>query len=84
MSAPEEQHGDRPDGVTPRSPAVAFAASTVVHVAIALALLAMGITAARAIRRDPVPVLVADWTPPPPAGVAPAPPELPEIGRAHV
>jgi hypothetical protein len=71
-------------GVAPRSPLVAIVASSVVHVLIAVALVAMGVTAARAMRREAPPVLVAEWTPPPPAGVAPAAPELPVPGGAPV
>jgi hypothetical protein len=71
-------------GVAPRSPFVAITASTIVHVLIALALVAMGITAARAMRREAPPLLIAEWTPPPPAGIAPAPPELPVPGGALV
>ncbi|RLS46894.1 MAG: hypothetical protein DWH86_01740 [Planctomycetota bacterium] len=71
-------------GVTPRSPFVAITASTIVHALIALGLVAMGITAARAMRREAPPILVAEWTPPPPAGIAPAPPELPIPGGALV
>jgi hypothetical protein len=82
MNAPEEKHGDADGGMTPRNPVVAFAASTVVHALIAVALLAMGITAAHAIRREPAPVLVAEWVPPAPSGIAPAPPELPVPGGA--
>jgi hypothetical protein len=69
-------------GVETRSPVVAVIASTAVHVIIAAVLVSMGITAARAMRREAPPVLVADWTPPPPPGVAPAAPELPVPGGA--
>lgn len=70
------------EGIAPRSPVVAVVASTVVHALIAAALVAMGVSAARAMRREAPPVLVADWTPPPPPGVAPAAPELPVPGGA--
>jgi len=73
---------DATPGIAPRSPAVALVASVVVHSLIAGSLLAMGISAARAMRREAPPVLVADWTPPPPPGVAPAAPELPVPGGA--
>ena len=63
-------------GVSPRSPIVAITASTLVHALIAFALVAMGVTAARAMRREAPPILVAEWTPPPPVGIAPSPPEL--------
>jgi len=69
-------------GVETRNPVVAVIASTAVHVVIAVVLVSMGITAARAMRREAPPVLVADWTPPPPPGVAPAAPELPVPGGA--
>ena len=70
------------EGVAPRNPAVAIVASAMVHVAIAAALVTVGVTAARAMRREAPPVLVAEWTPPPPPGVVPAPPELPVPGGA--
>ena len=70
------------EGIAPRSPVVAVVASTVVHALIAAALIAMGVSAAKAMRREAPPVLVAEWTPPPPAGVAPAAPELPVPGGA--
>jgi hypothetical protein len=79
---PPEAEGSR--GVEPRNPAVAVVASVIVHSAIAAALVAMGVTAARAMRREAPPLLVADWTPPPPPGVAPAAPELPVPGGAPV
>jgi hypothetical protein len=81
MNEPGAQPEGTP-GVEPRNPAVAVAASVAVHALIALALVAMGITAARAMRREAPPVLVAEWTPPPPPGVAPAAPELPVPGGA--
>ncbi len=84
MNDSPEQLGATGHGVETRSPVVAVIASTVVHVVIALALVMMGVTAARAMRREAPPVLVAEWTPPPPAGVAPAPPELPVPGGALV
>ena len=71
-------------GVSPRSPIVAITASTLVHALIAFALVAMGVTAARAMRREAPPILVAEWTPPPPTGIAPSPPELPIPGGAIV
>jgi hypothetical protein len=71
-------------GVSPRSPIVAITASTLVHALIAFALVAMGVTAARAMRREAPPILVAEWTPPPPIGIAPSPPELPIPGGAIV
>ena len=84
MNDSPEQHGATGHGVETRSPVVAVIASTVVHVVIAIALVMMGVTAARAMRREAPPVLVAEWTPPPPAGVAPAPPELPVPGGAQM
>ena len=71
-----------PRGVEPRNPVVAVAASTVVHACLAALLVTVGVTAARAMRKEPAPVLVADWTPPPPPGVMPPPPELPVPGGA--
>jgi hypothetical protein len=73
----------QPESGPPRT-AVAVAASTVVHLLLAGALVVSGITAVRAMRRDPAPLVVADWTPPLPAGVAPAAPELPIPGDAPV
>jgi hypothetical protein len=83
MTSHGAQSGDAP-GIEPRHPLVAVVASVIVHAAIATALVAMGVTAARAMRREAPPVLVADWTPPPPPGVAPAAPELPVPGGAPV
>jgi len=81
MNEPAADTGTHDEaGIAPRSPVVAVLASTVFHVAIAAALVAMGVTAARAMRREAPPVLVAEWTPPPPPGVVPAPPELPVPG----
>jgi hypothetical protein len=79
---PEAAPGTATRGVEPRSPVVAVAASTVVHVCLAAILVTVGVTAARAMRPEPAPVLVADWTPPPPPGVMPPPPELPVPGGA--
>ena len=73
MNSPQAEDAPAP-GVAPRHPAVAVAASVAVHALIAIALVAMGVTAARAMRREAPPVLVAEWTPPPPPGVAPAAP----------
>ena len=66
MSAP---HDDAPESGPPRT-AVAVVASAVVHLLLAGALVVSGVTAVRAMRRDPAPLVVADWTP--------------QIGRAHV
>ncbi len=78
---------DAPDPTVVATPPRALAAvlaSAIVHAAIAAAMITMGVSAARAIRHDPAPILVAEWTPPPPAGTAPAPPELPIPGGAPV
>lgn len=82
MSQPTQNIAADERGVTPRNPLVAVVASTVVHVAIAAALLAMGVTAARSMRREAPPLLIAEWTPPPPPGVLPAAPQLPIPGGA--
>lgn len=86
MSDPAAEPSKHEPEVVPRSPLVAVLASTVFHAVIAAALVTMGVSAARAMRRDAPPVLVAEWTPPPPPGVIPPPPELPVPGgaAAHV
>lgn len=71
------------EGAPPRT-AVAVLASAVVHLVLAAALVVSGVTAVRAMQREQAPLVVADWTPPPPAGLAPAPPELPLPGGAPI
>ena len=50
-SVETDAENDVETGVSPRSPMVAITASTLVHALIAFALVAMGVTAARAKRR---------------------------------
>lgn len=82
MNPDRSQRGAEPAGAPARNPWIAVAASTAVHAVIALALVGAGLSAMRAARRQPVPVLASDWVPPPPSGLAPAPPELPVPGGA--
>ncbi|MFO0962278.1 MAG: hypothetical protein U0625_05160 [Phycisphaerales bacterium] len=81
--AARDDEGGATLATAPRT-AVALLVSAVVHVAIAAGIVTMGVGAARALHREAAPVAVADWTPPPPSGVAPAPPELPVPGGAPV
>lgn len=84
MNHDRPERGTDPSAAPPRRPWAAVAASAAVHAVLALALVGAGVSAMRAARRQPVPVLVSEWVPPPPTGLAPAPPELPVPGGAAV